>query len=139
MEELIEGVLSIGTWFTEVDDTSFVRKFLSFNIDSLTVAFHIELLNVGSELRESLSIWQNGLGVISLNRDMIETDQTEHKRNILGDILGFSEVVVNAVGTVKELLHIVKSEVERKREDTNGTADTVTSTNPIPESKDFVF
>ena len=46
MNELIETVLSVGSWFTKIDLTSIERKFLTTQGNLLTVTLHIDLLNM---------------------------------------------------------------------------------------------
>jgi hypothetical protein len=43
MDQLIERVLSVGTWLTEIDLASFEWQFLAVNRHSLSIAFHRHL------------------------------------------------------------------------------------------------
>ena len=50
VEQLEETMLAIGAWFSEINNCSLVVDFFSFSVDSLSVAFHVQLLNVWSKL-----------------------------------------------------------------------------------------
>ncbi len=50
VQELEETVLSIGAWFAEINNSCGVFDDIAFGINSLSVAFHVELLDVRGEL-----------------------------------------------------------------------------------------
>ena len=61
------------------------------------------------------------------------TEQTTDDGNVLLK-RGLLEVLVHGMGTSKELVEVVEANVEGNTQ-TNGTPDTVTSTNPVREAK----
>ena len=77
VEELEETVLSVGAWFSKIHHRSFVFDFLPFCVDPLSIAFHIQLLDVWCELTQSLTIWDNGSGRIVLNCGAVKAQQTQ--------------------------------------------------------------
>ncbi len=56
MHQLIERVLSISAWLTEDYWASFDSQSDTVSGDTLTVAFHVKLLNVGREFQKGLTV-----------------------------------------------------------------------------------
>ncbi len=82
MEQLEEAVLTIGAGLSEIDNCSLVSYHFSFRVYSLAVAFHVQLLDVGSELAEGLAIRDDGSRCVALNSRPEESDQPEEKGNV---------------------------------------------------------
>lgn len=61
VHELVEAVLTIGAWLSENDWTSVQALSESGSLErhSLSIALHVELLNMGRESQQSLAVWQN--------------------------------------------------------------------------------
>ena len=63
MNQLIEGVLTVGARFTPDDRARAPGDGFTFSVDSLAVAFHISLLEVGGEAVEILVVGKDGVGL----------------------------------------------------------------------------
>ena len=61
MHKLVEAVLSISAWFTDNDWPSvhpFIQSDTGFAA-CLSIALHVELLDVSGEPEQGLAIWQD--------------------------------------------------------------------------------
>ena len=76
VQQLEETMLPVGAWLPEVDHSSWVGDDLSLPVDPLSVALHIQLLNMGSELAQGLTIRNDSPGRVALNSRAMETDQS---------------------------------------------------------------
>lgn len=112
MKKLVETMLAIGSGLSEVDNSGFVSELLSVDGNSFPVTLHVKLLNVRSELAESLAVGQDGSGIVVLDGVVVVSEETEEEGNVLSEGLGVSEVVVNVVGTIEEFSHVVESKME---------------------------
>ena len=77
VQELEETVLSIGSRLSEVDNCCFVCNSLSFQIDSFSIAFHVKLLDVGSELAQSLAIRNDCSCAVFLYGGSVESNKPQ--------------------------------------------------------------
>ena len=59
MKKLEETMLAIGARLPKVDHSSFPTNHIPFFIDSLSVAFHVQLLNMWCKFAESLAVGDN--------------------------------------------------------------------------------
>lgn len=67
MQQLEETVLAVGSRLSEVDHSSLIGQLLTFCIYSLSIALHIQLLNVRSEFGQSLAVRDNGSSRVFLD------------------------------------------------------------------------
>lgn len=82
VKELEETVLSVCSWFSKIDNCRFILNLLSSDVDSLSIAFHIKLLNVRGKFRQSLTIRNNCSCRIFFDCGSIKSNQTQKQRKI---------------------------------------------------------
>lgn len=75
MQQLIETVLPICSRLSEVDHSSFIWEEFPSKIDTFSITFHIQLLDMGNKLAQSLAVRKDSPGAILLNCGPIEPDQ----------------------------------------------------------------
>ncbi len=63
MDELIEGVLTVGARFTPDDRARAPSDGFTFSVDPFAVAFHISLLEVGGEAVKVLVVGKDGVSL----------------------------------------------------------------------------
>src|SRR5258708_26482109 len=62
VNELVEGMLTIGTRLSPDNGAGLVVHFPALQIDMLPIALHIQLLQVGTEASQVMIIGQDGNG-----------------------------------------------------------------------------
>ena len=60
MEQLVKAMLSVGAGLSKINNSSLIAQWLSFQINSFSVALHIELLHMWNKLAECLAIGKDG-------------------------------------------------------------------------------
>ena len=60
MSKLEETMLTVSSRLPKVDNSRLVGDLFPFCVDALSVAFHIELLNMRSEFAKSLTVGNDG-------------------------------------------------------------------------------
>ena len=65
MHQLVEGVLTIGSWLTEDDGSGAVGHRIPIKVNGFAVALHVALLQIGGQEFKVLVIGKNGVGVCS--------------------------------------------------------------------------
>ena len=75
MQELEEAVLAVGSWFSKIDDGCVVVYDFTFLVDSFSVAFHVELLDVGGKFAEGLAIGDDGSGGVAHDGGVVKPDK----------------------------------------------------------------
>lgn len=60
MEKLEETMLSVGSRLSEINNSSWVVNYFAFRVNSLSIALHIELLDMGCKFAEGLAVRNNG-------------------------------------------------------------------------------
>lgn len=91
MHELVETVLTIGPRLSK-DDWSRIDvrgEPDSILSHSLSIAFHIELLDMSRELEEGLAVRKDGSGAMSTDVVIVEPNESQENRDVLAQI--FSE------------------------------------------------
>ena len=86
MEQLIEGVLAVGSGLTEDDRSCYIIYGLAEAVDGLAVGFHIQLLQVCREAGQSLGIRKYCRAEIAACISLIDADQGIQKGCVLPDI-----------------------------------------------------
>lgn len=82
MKKLEEAMLSIRAGLSEVYHCCLIVDHFSLRIHSLTVAFHVQLLNVRSKFAQSLTVRDDGSWGEALNASTVKADQAQQKRNV---------------------------------------------------------
>lgn len=83
MKGLEETVLRVSSGETVMNVGSVVVDWLALSVDSLSVTFHFELLDVGDKLGKRLRIRYNGSGGLVSDGDLVPVEGTEKKWNVL--------------------------------------------------------
>ena len=104
MEQLIEGVLAVGSGLTEDNGAGHIVNGLAEAVDGLAVGFHIQLLQVCREAGQSLGIRKHCCAEIAASISLIDADQGIQKGCVLPDIgiLGQSVRLCCAVHDLRE-------------------------------------
>ena len=74
VHQLIEGVLAIGAGFAKNNGSSRFLKTRSVDSNTLSVAFHVKLLDVSGEAQEGLTVRQNCARLISTNEGVVKSN-----------------------------------------------------------------
>lgn len=128
VKELEETMLRVCGGFTEQDRAGGVLDIVTRAGDSLSVALHGQLLEVG---RESMEVLVKGSDQVSLSAKEVTVPDTQKTGNH-GNVLlqrSFTKVLVQRMSTGQELMEIVVANVKGNGE-TDGAPDGVTSTHP---------
>src|SRR5512146_1642465 len=84
MDQLIEGVLSIGSWFAPDDRSGgVVGNPVAAAIHALAVALHLALLEVGREAVHILIVGQDSHGLRAKEVVVPDPDQAQNDRQVL--------------------------------------------------------
>lgn len=110
VDQLEEGVLSVGGWLTEENNTSLVVDELVVLGDRLTVGFHGKLLQVSWESVHVLVKRCHKLGLGLVEIVVPDGEQTSEEWNVLLE-WSVLEVLVNGLGTFQKLLEVVVADV----------------------------
>mmetsp|Transcript_9677 Transcript_9677/g.19002 ORF Transcript_9677/g.19002 Transcript_9677/m.19002 type:complete len:388 (-) Transcript_9677:686-1849(-) len=137
MEELVEAVLPVGSWLSEVDFSSLERKLCAVNGNTLAVALHVHLLDVWGELEHALGIARDGTGGMALEGGVPHAKKTHEKREVFPG-RSSEQVAVDRASTLQELLDGLESVVQRKRHDSDGRRHRVAAPDPVPEGEHVV-
>mmetsp|Transcript_8288 Transcript_8288/g.9154 ORF Transcript_8288/g.9154 Transcript_8288/m.9154 type:complete len:250 (-) Transcript_8288:349-1098(-) len=133
VNELVEGMLSIGSWFTPDDRTRLNTNLISVLCDILSVGFHIALLKVRGKTVHVLIVRKdcNRFGTVKVV--VPGTNKGEgHGQVIL--CWSIKEVLIHGVCTSVHLHPVVESNT-KSNWSSNGGPKGVSSSNPVPESK----
>jgi len=74
VQKLVKAMLSISSRLSKVHHCALIRQNFSFDIYSLSITLHIELLNVRNKLAESLAIRQNRSCIIVCDGSIVKAD-----------------------------------------------------------------
>src|SRR5215471_12077935 len=133
MDQLIKGVLSIGSWFTPIDKASIADDRFPIECDVFSIALHCQLLEICGKALQVLLIRQNG-NCLSIEEVVVPNGEQAHNHR---------QVRLKR-GRTKMLIHLVKAiehgaEVIGAKHDHGGEADRrihrIAPANPIPESE----
>lgn len=82
MKKLEETMLAIGARLPKVDHSSFPTNHIPLLVDSLSVAFHVQLLNMGCKFAESLAVGDNCSCRVVFYGSVEETYKSQHHGDI---------------------------------------------------------
>jgi len=117
MHQLVETVLSVGSWLTENYWATVDTLCISDTVPrhSLSIAFHITLLDMSWESKKSLAIRKNGPRGMTTDVGVVPSKESHEHTNVLGVVGLSAEVLVNGMHTIQEGLHVLKTVVEGQR------------------------
>lgn len=76
MQKLEETMLAVSSRFAKVDNGRLVCDLLAFCINTFSVAFHIELLNMRGEFAKSLTVGNDGPCRVLLNHSPVKSEES---------------------------------------------------------------
>merc|ERR1719265_2988673 len=79
VHELVERVLTVGARLAKVDCTSANRHISTIHADTLSIALHVKLLDVGNEAHESLAVGQNRVTLIAQAASIPDCEQASNR------------------------------------------------------------
>ena len=100
MDELVEGVLTVGSGLAPDDRSGgVIHPFIVLG-DALAVAFHVHLLEVSREVGQILVVGQDSVALSAEEVVVPDTQQAHDNRDVLleGDV---PEMLVDLVGTTQ--------------------------------------
>ncbi len=131
VDELVEGMLAVGTRFAPEDRTRLVVHALGIAVNGLAVGFHVGLLEVGGEAVEVLVVREHGVARSAEEVVVPNADEGEDDGQVLVSRSGL-EMLIHFVSTLVELHVVFEADAEA-----DGEADCrpqgVTATHPVPE------
>src|SRR5271157_4030718 len=83
MDQLIKSVLSIGARLSPNNGACRIIDHFTLTIYTLTIAFHVTLLEVCREVYEILVVWQNRVSLSTKEVAVPDTKQAHNDRNII--------------------------------------------------------
>src|SRR5689334_12623419 len=83
VDQLIEGVLPVGSRFAPVHRARLVAHARAVNADALAIALHGELLEIGWESRQVLAVRKHGNGLRVEKVRVPESQQAHDDRQVL--------------------------------------------------------
>src|SRR5215472_2363225 len=82
MNQLVKGVLSVGSWFSPIDWSCVTSHACAFEGDMLSVALHRQLLKISRKTLQILFVRQDGDGLRSEKVVVPEREQAHQNRQI---------------------------------------------------------
>mmetsp|Transcript_91530 Transcript_91530/g.222282 ORF Transcript_91530/g.222282 Transcript_91530/m.222282 type:complete len:392 (-) Transcript_91530:190-1365(-) len=137
MDELVEGVLTVGAGLAKVNLAGVVRQRLPVDGHALAVGLHRHLLDVRRQLGERLRVRQNRPRGAVEERDVPHGEQAKRHRHVLLERRG-GEVLVDVPRALEEFFHRVEAVLKRQREHADGGAHGVSTADPVPEPERVV-
>lgn len=131
MDQLVKGVLTVGTRLTDNPGASAVRNSLTVSVPVLAVGLHVALLEVRGEAVHVLVVGEDGvnLGIEKVDVPDAEDGKDDGQVLVEGSV---DKVLVHLVGARQKLVEVVESDVEGDRE-ADGGPERVAASDPIPE------
>ena len=114
VNELVEGVLAVRTRFTPEDRTCLIVNALGIAIHSLTVGFHVCLLEVSGQAVQILVVREHGIARSAKEVVVPDADEGEDHRKVLVCRSGL-EMLIHFISALMELHIVVEADAESDR------------------------
>ncbi len=111
VDQLVEGVLAIGTRFAPEDRAGLVVHALGIAVNGLAVGFHVGLLEVGGQAVQVLVVREHGVARSAKEVVVPHADKGEDNGEVLVDGRGL-EMLIHFVGTLMELHVVFEADAE---------------------------
>ncbi len=131
VDELVEGMLAVGTRFAPEDRTRLVVHALGIAVNGLAVGFHVGLLEVGGEAVEVLVVREHGVARSAEEVVVPNADEGEDDGQVLVS-RGCLEMLIHFVCALVELHVVFEADAESDGE-TDGRPQRIAAANPVPE------
>ncbi len=133
VNQLVEGVLAVGSRLAPVDGAGVVVDVLAFEGDVFAVAFHGELLQVGGKALQVLLVGQDGHGLGVEEVGVPDRQQAEDHGQIAFEGRG-AEVLVHLVEAAEHGAEIVGTDGQHGGE-SDGGVHGIAAADPVPKLK----
>src|SRR5262249_51635416 len=131
--QLIEGVLSVGPWFTPVDRTSVKGHRLPIDADVFAVALHGQLLEICGESLQILLIWKNS-DRLGAEEVVVPNREKAHQHRKVSFEGSGAEVLVHLMETVEHRPEVVGANGQHRRQ-SNRRVHRISAAHPVPETE----
>lgn len=137
VNELVKGVLAVGTGLTPNNRTRLVVDLVTSLGDRLAVRFHVTLLEVVGKLVQVLVVRQQRLSLSAVKVVVPNANKGQDDRQVLLEGL-LGKVQIHLVSTEQKLLKVLVADHQADRQ-ADGGPQRVTTTNPVPEGEHVLF
>src|SRR5262249_53221599 len=131
MDQLVEGVLSVGSWLTPVDGAGIVSQLSPLERDVFAIALHRQLLQVGRESLQILLVRQYCSG-LRAEEVVVPDGQESHQHRQVAFERSGAEVLVHLVKTVQHGAEVVGTDGKHCRK-ADRRIHRVAPSNPFPD------
>mmetsp|Transcript_8032 Transcript_8032/g.23909 ORF Transcript_8032/g.23909 Transcript_8032/m.23909 type:complete len:337 (+) Transcript_8032:235-1245(+) len=138
MQELIEGMLTVRARLAEINFAGGEGEGKTVGVDPLSVRFHIDLLYVGRETTEGLTVRKEGPRRISQKGAVPHAQQSEYDGYVLPQ-RRVEEMFVHIVSAVEKSAHDVVGILKGEGHESDGRAYRESSADPLPETERLGF
>ena len=111
VDQLVEGVLAVGTRFAPEDRAGLVVYALGVAVDGLAVGFHVGLLEVGGQAVQVLVVREHRIAGSTEEVIVPHADEGENHRHVLVGRGGL-EVLIHLIGALVELHVVLEADAE---------------------------
>ena len=133
MDQLVEGMLTVGAGFSPENLTGVVEDRRSIAANGLTIGLHGELLEVGGETVQVLRIREHCVGISAQEVRVPDVEQSHDQREVfLGRCRG--EVLIDRAHSAEEFFEVLRADGDCQRGTDCGIY-RVASAHPAPESE----
>ena len=115
MQQLVEGVLTVGAGLAPEDLTGVGGHGAAVPADMLAVGLHGELLQVGRETVQVLAVRKHGMALGTEEVDVPDVEQAHQRDGIVLE-RGIAEVLIDSMEALEELLEALGAEHDDQRQ-----------------------
>src|SRR5271169_3992127 len=108
MDQLVEGVLPVGSWLAPINRSSLVVDLSSIQRDMFTVALHGQLLQVSGESLEVPFVGKYSNSLRAKEIVVPDSKQSHEHRQVLFE-RGGAEVFIHLVKTVQHGAEVIRA------------------------------
>ena len=131
MDQLVEGVLAVGSRLAPVDGAGLVGDFVAIERDVLAVALHRQLLQIGREALQVLLVGQHRHGLGAEEVVVPDRQQAHEHRQVALERRG-AEVLVHLVEAVEHGAEVLRADGKHRRK-ADRRIHGVAPADPVPE------
>ncbi len=133
MDQLVEGVLAVGSRLAPIDGAGRVSDFRAVERDVFAVALHRQLLQIGWKSLQILLVGQHGDGLRAEEIVVPDAEQAHEHRQVALERRG-AEMLVHLVEAVQHGSEIIRADGQHRRK-ADRRIHRVAPADPIPESE----
>ena len=136
MNQLIEGMLAVGSRLAPIDRAGIVGDFVAIERDVLAVALHRQLLQIGWESLQVLLVRQDRDGLCA-EEVVVPNGQEAHEHRQVALKRSGAEVLVHLMKAIQHGAKILRADRKHRRE-ADGRIHRIAPADPIPEAEHVV-